>query len=86
MEIFQEGVLSMERLTKRILCNPDGTIYLKRSNDEVVLIGKSEAIIETEVGFDPIDKQKGNYESMDEMLFFAQEEAVDRGWETELDY
>ncbi|MFK4998296.1 hypothetical protein ACI2OX_16135 [Bacillus sp. N9] len=55
--------------TKRIICNPDGTIYLKRSNDDVVLIGKDETIIVTEVGFDPIDKQKMNNESIGEMLF-----------------
>lgn len=63
----------MDKLTKKIRCNPDGTLLIKRWDDRLVVKGKTEE----------------GAPGMRDIRFHGQEESTGNdgyNWETELDY
>lgn len=92
----------MDKLTKRIRCNPDGSLLIKRWDNGLVQTNKFEVVYETETGYQKMDGvRKDLYKDMITKMpevmntqenrsmangNVAANEEYIQGWETEIEY
>lgn len=83
----------MDKLTRRIRCNPDGSMLLKRWDNAIVVKGRQDLIYETETGFEQTGSDKleflGNLADEEKdtaELYAAHENRSSICWETDIDY
>ncbi|MBS4205904.1 hypothetical protein [Lederbergia citrea] len=79
----------MDKMTRRIRCNPDGTVVFKRWDNTLVIKGKSETIHEPENGYMEQDGMRIDYysdyagELQNDQGMTDSTDAIDKGLETE---